>query len=108
VYALVHRRRRTGRQKYMSEQAEFSVIVQTDFRRIKPCCCLLIRLRSSRYRSNVLLIIRSITLQHVAVKDIGRKLFGSEVGPFLTIIVTDNIQYPSLCIFNSTEYNLQP
>ena len=65
-----------------------SRLVQTDFRQMKPCCCLLIRWRSSRYRSNVLLIIRSITLQHVAVKDIGRKLFGSEVGPFLWTGVT--------------------
>jgi len=29
------------------------------------------------------LTMRSITLQHVAVKDIGLKLLGSDVGPFL-------------------------
>jgi len=44
--------------------------------------------RSNRYRSNVLLIIRSITPQHVEVKDIGLKLLGSEVGPFLWTGVT--------------------
>lgn len=55
---------------------------------MNPCCCLLIRRRSNRYRSKVSLIMRSITLQHVAVKDIGRKLFGSEVGRFLWTGVT--------------------
>ena len=65
-----------------------SRLVQTDLRRMNPCCCLLIKRRSNRYGSKVSLIIRSITLQHVAVKDIGRKLFGSEVCPFFWTGVT--------------------